>query len=138
MSNGAMHSRKTKFEIKDGDNWIQVKGLKDFSGLGGGAAAVVAVSDLDSDAVEKLFGLPDEGTFSANFNLIENDPGQLELEAARIASEVREFRLVLRNNKAFGFTGGVLTFDKSGGVDAALAASTTIEISGLVTRSTVV
>jgi hypothetical protein len=138
MSNGAMLARKTRFEIKTGpDTWIPVNGFKDFSGMGGGSAAVVDSTDLDSDAKEKLFGLPDEGQISIGVNYNDTDPGQIAVEEARLSQELTDFRLVLRTGKAFVFSGGVLTFEKSGGVDALIAGSITIEISGLVEKTTV-
>ncbi|MEK7454772.1 MAG: phage tail tube protein [Pseudomonadota bacterium] len=137
MANGAMLARKTRLEVKDGENWIQVKGFKDFSGLGGGSAAVVDVSDLDSDAKEKLIGLPDEGQISISLNYIESDPGQQFLEEARLSGELIDARIVLRNNNGFAYSAAVLTFEKSGGVDAVLAGTVGMEISGLVTKVTV-
>lgn len=137
MANGAIHSRKTKLEIKVGSEWLPVTGMTTFSGLGGGTAATITVTDLDSDAVEKMSGLLDEGQFQANFNWNPSDEGQEELEVARLSTENRDFRLVLRSGKAYAFTGAVKSCDKSGGVDAALALAVTIEISGLVTKTTV-
>lgn len=137
MSNGAMHSRKTKLFIKDGTDWVQVKGFKDFSGLGGGSASVIDVTDLDSDAKEKLMGLADEGQVQANFNYIETDPGQILMEEARLSGDLADFRIVLRTNKGYAYTAAVLTFEKSGGVDAVISAASTMEITGLVEKITV-
>ena len=81
MASGAIHSRKTKIEITDGSTKVQIKGLTQFSGLGGGSASVIDVTDLDSDAKEKMIGLADEGQVTLSLNYMPADPGQVALEA---------------------------------------------------------
>jgi hypothetical protein len=137
MANGAIHSRKTKLQIKDGATWVDVKGFKSFSGLDGSASSVIDVSTLDSDAKEKMFGLSDSGQVSLEFNFIDTDEGQNLMEEGRLSGELKDFRIVLRSGKGYAFSGGILSFEKSGGVDAVIAAQSTVEISGLVEKVTV-
>lgn len=137
MANGAIHSRKARLEIKDGADWVIINGLKNLSGLGGGSASVIDVTDLQSDAKEKLIGLPDEGQASLSLNYIPTDAGQILLEEARLNGELQDFRAVIANTISYSFSGAVLTFEKSFGVDAVVDASATVEISGLVTKGTV-
>src|SRR5665648_510470 len=61
--------------------WIkvgEVKGIKPSSST----ASQIDVTDLDSTAMEALTGLVDNGTFSADINILETDVGQIAIEAA--------------------------------------------------------
>ncbi len=136
MASGAVHSRKTKIEIKDGATKVQVKGLTGFSGLGGGSASVIDVTDLDSDAKEKMVGLADEGQVNLTLNYIPSDPGQIALEEARLSGELSEFVITMRSGTTYSFSAAVLSFEKSGGVDAVITGSVTLEVSGLALKGT--
>ncbi|MGA1806505.1 phage tail tube protein [Sphingobium sp. WW5] len=136
MASGAIHSRKTKIEITDGSTKVQIKGLTNFSGLGGGSASVIDVTDLDSDAKEKMIGLADEGQVSLSLNYLPTDPGQVALEEARLSGELSEFVITLRSGATYSFSAAVLSFEKSGGVDAVITGSVTLEVSGLVVKGT--
>lgn len=130
---GAIVSQKSKFLIKIGNTYVQVKGLLDFNGIGGGAPAVIDTTDLDSDAKEKAIGLSDEGSPKLSFNLIETDAGQIGLLAARGTRALTSFQLVLANNKQRAFDAYVKTFEVGGGVDKVLSLSVDLEISGPIT-----
>jgi len=106
----------------------------DFTGPGG-QAAIIDVTHLKSTAKEKLVGLPDEGQISLNLNLDPSDTGQREAWEARAAQELRTFELELTDVAAtvLVFTGFVLEFSLSAGVDDKISASITIEITGSVT-----
>ncbi len=136
MASGAVHSRKTKIEITDGSTKVQIKGLTQFAGLSGGSASVIDVTDLDSDAKEKMIGLADEGQVTLTLNYLPADPGQVALEEARLSGELSEFVITMRNGTVFSFSAAVLSFEKSGGVDAVITGSVTLEVSGLVTKGT--
>lgn len=55
--------------------WTRIKEIK---GINPSNATVskIDASDLDSDAMEYLAGLPDNGTMSFDINVLESDPGQ--------------------------------------------------------------
>lgn len=138
MPNNAIMSTGTKLEIKTSANasYIQVKGLKSFTGPGGGSSSVQDVTDLDSTAKEKLVGLADEGQVKCSFNLIPNDPGQLALQAARKAQEIVGMKITLgKATKTYNANALVLTAEISGGVDAPMSLESTLEITGDVTQS---
>jgi hypothetical protein len=134
----AIHSKKTKLEINTtGDTWVQIKGLKSFSGIGGGSPAVIDSTDLDSEAKEKLMGLKDEGQASFTFNYIPSDAGQIALQAARDVGDVASLRVTLNTNNRYEFDGYVMTAEVAGGVDELLALTSNVEVTGAVTKVTV-
>ena len=73
--------------------WIQVKECKGIK-PSGASAAKIDVSDLDSSAKEYRTGLIDNGTFSADINILESDPGQAAVLAAFIASTTNAYKVV--------------------------------------------
>lgn len=136
MATKASTSKKSTLEIKVGNTFSKVAGLKDFSGLGGGSPAILDATDLDSDAKEKLTGLQDEGSVKLTFNYIAKDAGQVAMQNARSASSVATFKLTIPNaGKVYTFDGYVQTFEIMGGVDKIVEASSNVEITGAVTSS---
>lgn len=102
-----------------------------------GSAAVIPVTTLDSTAIEKRMGLPDEGQISLE---IIYDPAGVEqegLRADRATRTLRNFELVLTDVAAttFSFAAFVLEFSIAGAVDAVVTGSITLEITGAVTKS---
>lgn len=139
MAANSIKSQGTKLEINTtGTTYVQVKGLKDFSGLGGGSAAVIDTTDLDSTAKEKQMGLQDEGQVSVNLIYIASDAGQKALRAARGTGAKLKFRITLSDTTTkFEYEAFVLSFEKSAGVDDVISASATLEVTGAVTETTV-
>jgi len=137
MATSAVISKKTKIEIKVGNAFVKIGGFLNFSGLGGGSAAVIEATDLDSDAKEKLMGLPDEGSIKLDFNFFENDAGQTALVAARGTQALTSFKLTLNNKKVYAFDGYVMTAEPGAGVDKTITLSAGVEISGAAVLSTV-
>lgn len=137
MANG-INTAGTKLEIgtgAGGTTWVQVKGFTDFSGLGGGSAAVIDQTDFDSVAKEKAMGLPDEGQVSCNFIYLPKDPGQLAVRAARGTRAATKMRITLSDGTKYEFTAYVLTFDRGGSQDDVVKASSNLEITGAVTET---
>lgn len=127
----------TKLEINTtASTYIAVKGFTDFSGLGGGSAAVIDTTDFDSTAKEKSMGLPDEGQVSINLIFLAKDAGQLAVRAARGTRAATKFRLTLSDGTKYEFTGYVLTFERTGGQDDVVKASANLEITGAVVETT--
>lgn len=126
----------TKLEINTtGTTYVQVKGFTDFSGLGGGSAAVIDTTDFDSVAKEKSMGLPDEGQVSCNFIYLPKDAGQIALRANRGSRAVTKLRLTLIDGTKYEFSAYVLTFERTGGQDDVVKASANLEVTGAVTET---
>jgi hypothetical protein len=137
MANAAVTSKDTVLQIKLGTSAaVFVKGITSFSGLGGGTAAILDATDLDSSAKEKLIGLPDEGQVKLELNYLQNDPGQIAMNTARNTAVAATFTVTLKSKKTFTFDGFVMMFDKSMGVDKIITASSAIEITGPVVEGT--
>jgi predicted secreted protein len=126
----------TKLEINTtASTYVQVKGFKDFSGLGGGSAAVIDTTDFDSAAKEKSMGLPDEGQVSINLIFLPKDAGQTLVRAARSTRAATKFRLTLSDGTKYDFTAFVLTFERTGSQDDVVQASANLEVTGAVTET---
>jgi hypothetical protein len=139
MATAAIASAGATVKIKAGSTGTLtlIKGLNDFSGIGGGSAAVIDVTDLDSTAKEKLMGVKDEGSITLNFNYIAADPGQVLAFGARDAVTLCSFEIAVKTKK-FAFDGYVTTAEVSGGVDQKVSLGMTVEITGAVVQSAVV
>lgn len=136
MSN-ALETQGVIFKVGDTTSpfgFSAIGEITSFTGPGG-SASVIDVSHLGSTAREKIMGLPDEGQFSFEGNYLTGDTnGQQALQADRAARTLRRFQISLTDSPAtlVEFNGYVLEFSLSGGVDAVIAYSCTIEITGAV------
>lgn len=74
-------------------DWVQVKELKAIK-PSGASASKTDVTDLDSNAKEYRSGLIDNGTFTADVNILESDAGQAAVLAAFKASTVNSYKIV--------------------------------------------
>jgi len=111
--------------------------ITDFSGPGG-AAAVIDVTHLQSTAIEKIIGLPDEGQFSFTVNYNPTDAGQVALRTDRSARQ-RRAALIKFNDAATNaakFDAYCQTFTPGGAVNGKVQANITLEITGVVTYTT--
>lgn len=111
--------------------WTKIGGIVSFTGLDG-ASSDIDTTDLDSEAKESMPGLADPGTFNFNVNTNRADPGQIALEAARVASATVPFQLTLPDGSIGTWKGYVKTTPLAGGVDAVLTGAVTTKISGPV------
>lgn len=111
--------------------WIEIGEVISFDGPSG-SAAVIDATHLQSTAKEKLMGLPDEGQFTLSLNLVPGDAGQLAAKTARAARAEKDFRVTYSDLSVSTFSGFVLGFASSGGVDGKIDGSITIEITGAV------
>ena len=80
-------------------------------------------------------GLPDEGQFSIDLNYDPADAGQARLFSIRNSQTLGNFRVTYANGTIDTFSGYVLEFTTSGGLDDVLKAKATIEITGAVVRT---
>lgn len=137
----AIEAQGTVFRIGQGDATTVLPNADAFDAIGevktwngpGGSASVIDVSHLGSTRREKRMGLPDEGQYQLTFSRIFADEGQDSARTARSDRELRNFEVVYSDGSEESFTGYVLEFSGSGGVDQVVDASMTIEITGEVT-----
>lgn len=134
MTTNAVKAQGTFLEIDNGaGGWLTIGEMTNFDGPGG-SADIIDVTHLQSTAREKLPGLPDEGQFSFDLNLVPDDAGQVEFREAREANEdePRNFRLHLPDagTTVIAFDGFALNFAINGGVNGKIAASALVEITG--------
>ncbi|SEM40617.1 Phage tail tube protein [Sphingomonas gellani] len=131
-----INTAKTKLEINtSGSTYVQVKGFTDFSGMGGGSAAVIDTTDFDSDAKEKAMGLPDEGQVSVSLIFLPKDAGQAAMRAARNTRAATKFRVTLSDGTKYEFTAYVLTFERGGNQDEVVKATSNLEVTGAMTET---
>ena len=112
--------------------YTKVNNFKDYNGFDG-KASEIDVTHLESSAKEFRLGLVDNGSFSINVDRDTSDAGQQALEAARVTSTQKTFKLTLPNAKVATFNGFVTQFSLSGKVDDVLKTPVTIRITGDVT-----
>jgi hypothetical protein len=139
MTSTAVSAQGCKFFIDTAaDNaaqptWTQVKNLKSFSGFDG-SADEIDVTDMDSEAKEKMLGLVDNGSFSIEVNANKADPGQAAMKTAQVAVSKESFKLQYPDQSSSTFSGYVKSFPLTGATGAVLASSIAITISGKVTE----
>ena len=138
MANNAIEFQGTKLYIQTtGDSpttYTQVKGLTSLTALDG-QASQIDISDSDSTAREYLMGLQDNGSLSADFNWLPDDPGQLLMRAAKASRDIQDFRIVFSDLGEATFKGFVLGAPISGAVDDKMTSSMSILVSGDVNLS---
>lgn len=134
----AIESQGTVVQIGRGNAVTVLPGADTFDTIGevktwggpSGSASVMDASHLGSTRREKRMGLPDEGQMTLGLNRIFTNIGQKSARAARSARQMRNFKITYSDGSVGSFTGFVLEFSSSGGVDAIVEGSITIEISG--------
>ena len=103
----------------------------------GGSASIIDITHLGSTRREKMMGIPDEGQFSFDVNLVPADTGQVALRADRASRTKRECILELTDDSVdpttLTFDAYCLNFSIQGAVDDKVQASVTLEITGEVT-----
>lgn len=117
---------------------VVIGNIVSISGLRGGQATVIDVSNLASTRREKRMGLPDEGQITVELQYDPDNAGQTDLETARDSRTAMTFVITLNDGSpstTFTFTGYVLTFSTDLGVDQVVTASVTIEITGAVVKA---
>lgn len=110
----------------------KINGVQSFSGLDG-AAGELDTTDLDSVAMEYIAGLRDEGKFGYEFKVLNTDPGQLAVRAARTTGTVRSIKLVLPDASTATFGVIVKSLPLNGATNTVLKSSVDMKITGPVT-----
>jgi Lambda phage tail tube protein, TTP len=111
--------------------YTPIANVKSFSGFDG-KAAIIDVTNLSSTAKEKLVGIQDFGKFSFDIHVDYSDAGQLALSAAKAAATKKTFKLTYPNAKVATFSAFVMGMPSQGAVDAVVAGSVELEITGAV------
>jgi len=127
----AIQSQKTKIEASTdgGTTFIQVKGLTGIGGLDG-EASDIDVSTLDSDAKEFITGLADAGNMNLSGYWLNADPGQEALRTAKSARTQLDFKVTFSDGFIAEFKGNVKVASFDSSLDAAVAGTFGIKISG--------
>jgi hypothetical protein len=133
-----VRSQGTKFAYSDGGSpslFVNLGNVTGGDGLGGGSAAVIDISNLDSVMKEKLMGLPDEGEMQVNLNLDPDNAGHVVMRNARRLQTRMEFRVTFVDTAPATtavFYGYVKTFKVGFGLNKQLTCDMSIEIDGEV------
>lgn len=105
------------------------------SGLGGGGATEIDVTDLSSTGKEFILGLKDEGEITISMNLDTGDTQQTALRTARDAATVRDFELDLTDSgpTTISFSAYVKSFAIDLAVDSKIGLEVSLRITGAAT-----
>jgi hypothetical protein len=114
--------------------YTKINGLLSFDGFDG-AASDIDSTDLDSQAMEYISGLRDEGKFGFEIKVLAADNGQIALRAARTSGAVVDMKLSLPDATVASFKALVKSIPSSGGVNALLKGKVDTKISGPVVWS---
>ena len=112
-----------------------IENVISYSGFDG-EATEIDVTNLQSTAKENLLGLIDYGSFSFEYHpdYSASATGQAALRAKAISGAVSAFVLTLSDGTTIAFDGLVKNAHSStGGVDAAVAGSASVKITGPLT-----
>lgn len=140
MSVNALTSQGVQLKIGDAASpevFTAIPEIVTFNGPGG-AGQVIDVTDLDSAAMEKIMGLPDEGQLSFDINYLPDNTYHTLLRTNRGAQTLTNFKLVFTDGSpvtTWSFAGYITGFTVTGGVNATIRAAVTIEITGAITES---
>lgn len=138
MSN-AIESQGFKLQIASSpgaspSGYTDVGEITSFAGLDG-QASEIDTTHLQSNAKEVLMGLQDWGGFNVDTNYLSSDTGQDLMRAAKASRDIQDFKAILSDATYFTFRGFVMSAPIQGGVDAKVAGSFAVRISGDVTFS---
>lgn len=104
--------------------------IKTFTAFDGTASEQDATT-ICSEAKEVRMGLQDFGQFSFTANYVPDDPAQMELQAAKAAGTVRNFKFTLPASYGeWAFAAFVKSFPIAGGVDTILNSNVVLRING--------
>lgn len=119
----------------DGTN---IENIVSFTGFDG-ESAEIAVTNLESVAKEFLIGLTDPGNFSFEYHPNTDgsgNPGQEALRDAAVAGTSHSFILTMSDAETATFSALVKNANSmTGGVDAPLAGTASLKVSGAITFS---
>ena len=134
----ALPAQDTEIQIGSGSpvTYNKIPEVKTFNGPGG-SAQVIDVTDLSSSAMEKLMGLADEGQLGFQINYIPANTYHAALRTARDNRTLTNFKMIFPDTgeTTWTFTAYVTGFSVSGGVNGAILADVTLEITGAISEA---
>jgi predicted secreted protein len=136
MSSNAIKAQGTGVQLGAGSplTYTKIAEINSFSGPGG-SVSVIDVTDLSSEAKEKLAGLNDNGQLSFEANFIPTNTPQAALRTAKENGTTCSFKLVFTDGTEWTFSAIVTGFSTSGSIDGVVKLSVTLEISGEIVES---
>ena len=138
MATGGISAQGSTLAINTGTAlvpaWTKIKGIISYSGLDG-AASDIDVTDLDSEAMEYISGLVDNGKFSMEAKTLHTDPGQIALRAAHVSGERTSLQLTFPDDVVATFDILVKSMPVAGGVNALLKGTIDTKVTGAVVWS---
>jgi len=139
MTSEAFVAQGTKLKRGDGGDpevFTSIGDITDFTGPGG-KAKIIDVTNLDSVAIEKLAGLPDEGTLTVTLTWAPSNSQHAGLLSDRANRVKRNFQMVFSDNASTtaAIEAYVLGFTIGGKVDDKVTAKVDLEITGPITWS---
>ena len=138
MAASATHSKGTKIKRGDGGSpevFTAIGQITGISGLGSGTPKEIDITNLDSEGMEFLMGLPNEGSMSVSLNWASTDAQQAGLWADRAAKTLRNFQILFPDGTLFSFAALVTVFNLKAPINEKIDVDMTLRISGLVTKS---
>ena len=133
MATGGISAQGSTLEIQTGTAqapaWTKIKGIISYNGLDG-SASDIDVTDLDSEAMEYISGLVDNGKFSMEAKMLNADPGQIALRAAHVSGERTALRLTFPDAVVVTFDILVKSMPVAGGVNAVLKGTIDTKVTG--------
>lgn len=141
MASTAIQSQGTKLLVRNHATtpaFVEVGNVVSMSGIAGGSASDIDVTNLQSTAKEYLLGLVDEGEVSISLHYNIEDVGQDELAYLRANAKLGSFKIEIpvgAETVTFAFNASVKQFSKDVGVDSVVSSTVTLKVSGSVTES---
>ena len=125
------------YSTDSGTTYNTVAQVTNISGLGGGSATVIDITNLASTRREKRMGLPDEGQITLELNYDPDDTGHSALETLRDGRTLADFKITATDTTPteYTFQGYVTVFNKDFQIDDVAKGTLTIEITGAVTKT---
>ncbi len=138
MSSNAIKAQGTELQLGAGSplQYTKIAEINSFNGPGGNVS-VIDVTDLSSDAKEKLAGLNDNGQLSFECNLVPTNTQHAALREAKENGTTISAKIIFTDTGTteWTFNAIVTGFSVSGAVDGVVKASVTLEISGEITET---
>ena len=139
MPAGAFTGQGSVIERADLDTPTEFTKIAQVKTIGGpnSTSNMLDTTTLDSEAMEFVPGLKDNGEASLGLNFVPGDPGQQQMLEDQDTQAMAIYRITFADKKPTGgttatFQGYVTSFGPSIGVNALSTADATIKISGRV------
>lgn len=142
MTTKAVSTKKLKLQIGDGGGTEVFTTIAEVTNLKGPSekAAQLDATSFDSDAMEFIAGLSDNGEVAFDLNFVGSNAQQQQLRTDLRAGNKRNFKILVNDNAVTPTTvafAAIVTQapELSGGVNAVLKGSGTLKVSGVAAWS---